>query len=80
MLALYVCNTYIAGMKKPKPKYPRIQLDFNTDYLEQFQFMADRDHRTRKAFLELLLMKAADDYPIKWEGWKGGIEKQKPKK
>lgn len=65
---------------KKETKPTRIQLDLSLDYLEQLQFMADRDHRSRKSYMEFILMKAADDYTPKWEGWKGGIEKQKPKK
>jgi hypothetical protein len=66
-------------MKKIDKKPPKVQLDLSTDYLEQLQFMADRDHRSRKSFMEFLLMKAANEYPLKWEYWKGGNEKPKPK-
>jgi metal-responsive CopG/Arc/MetJ family transcriptional regulator len=47
----------------------KIIIDLDEIVLEQLQWMADRDQRSRKKLIELLLRKAAEEYTPKNPKW-----------
>jgi hypothetical protein len=54
----------------------RVEINLSENILDQLQFMADRDDRSRKNFIESLLTKSTEDGDFKYPKW----EKQHKKK